>query len=355
MKKLLLALLCAVLVLALCACGKSSKAEVTPPTPEAAPLPTTEPMPTPTPEPVYEKGYAVTVEGSELPSGSFLIDGENCVLADELSAASKTPVDTAEKYIPIEKYCEDNNIGTLYDDEFNHFYCTYAAGDWTLPQGYDVPVIMYHEVQPEANGGDGDTTPLEDFEEQIAWLVDNGYSMIWLEDLEHVEDYEKPVILTFDDGYVGNLLYVTPVLEKYDIKATMFYFVVPIYHLSRYLTPEQVVEMQESGRWSIQSHTMNHPYLNSIAKSEQEYELKQSRLEITRLTGQIPYAIAYPYGDTTGYVCDEIHNGLYRFGLKMVGLRSYNTADDVATVWRFWPYRHISMAEYTSWFTSTFE
>lgn len=351
MKKTLIALLFLLLAVSCMACGKKAEPE---PTPAPTPIPTPVPTPTPTPEPVYEKGYAVTVEGKELASGSFIIDGENCVLSSELAEASKKEVDTSEKYIPIEKYCSDNHIGTLFDEEFNHFYATYAAGDWELPQGYDVPVMMYHEVQPEANGGDGDCTKLEDFEEQIQWLMDNGYTTIWFEDLEHVQDYEKPIILTFDDGYVGNYLYVTPLLEKYDLKATMFYFVKPIYNVSRYLTENQVVEMYQSGHWKIGSHTMDHPYLNQIGKAEQEYQIVESKLEITRLVGEIPYAIAYPYGDTTGYVCDQIHEGLYRFGIKMVGLVSYNTSNDPATVWRFWPRRGITLYEYTSWLTKTF-
>ena len=351
MKKTLIALLCLLLAVSCMACGKKAEPE---PTPAPTPIPTPVPTPTPTPEPVYEKGYAVTVEGKELASGSFIIDGENCVLSSELAEASKKDVDTSEKYIPIEKYCSDNHIGTLFDEEFDRLYCTYAAGDWELPQGYDVPVIMYHEVQPEENGGDGDTTILSDFEEQIQWLMDNGYTTIWFEDLEHVQDYEKPIILTFDDGYVGNYLYVTPLLEKYNLKATLFDFVVPIYHVSRYLTHEQIVEMYNSGHWSIQSHTMDHPYLDSLSKPEQEYQIMQSRLEITRLVGQIPYVIAYPYGNTTSYVCDEIHNGTYRFGCKMVGYKSYNTSEDPAIVWRYWPFRHISMYEYTSWLINTF-
>ena len=350
MRKITVVFISLFLALAICACGK--KEENPEPVPTVTPIATPVPTSTPTPEPVYEKGGAVTVEGVLL--DSYIVDGVKCVKGEDLLSASKYYTDDGEKYVPIEEWCEENHIGTLYDEEFDHLYCNYSSGDWTYPEGYDVPVLMYHEVQPESAGGDGDTVTLENFELQMQFLHDNGFTTIWFEDLEHIDEITKPIILTFDDGYVGNYEYMLPVLEKYDMKATIFYFVKPIYHVSRYLTEDQVVELSKSGRIQIESHTMNHPYLNSIGQDEQKTEIEQSKLEITRLTGQIPYVLAYPYGDTTGYIVDRIHEGYYKFGVKMVGLRSYNTSDDCATVWRFWPNRDMDIYTYMYTLNSVF-
>lgn len=353
MKRFKLELFIALLILLVFAsCGKKeAPVEITPP-PAVTAVPTPAPTPEPTPEPVYEPSSQVTVEGTKLDSGSVLIDGVRCVRKEELAAAlGREP--EGDAYIPIEAFCDENHIGMLYDEEYDHLYCTVAAGDWELKPGYNVPVLMYHEVLPEEMGGDGDTVRLADFEEQLKWLTENGYSLIWFEDLAHVEDYEKPVIFTFDDGYVGNYEYLLPLLKKYDAKATVCVFVDPIYHVADYLTKDQIVELSQSGYVSIQSHTINHPYLNQIGKDMQEFEVMQSRLEITRLTGKEPIVLAYPYGDTTDYVMELVREH-YRFGLKMVGFRSYNTSDDPAVVWRFWPSRSTGIEEYKSWFTMTF-
>ena len=346
MKKVLAVILAVALVFSLCACGEKAVVE--------EPEPTPEPTPTPTPEPIYEKGGAVTVEGTELASGSFMIDGAQCVISAELESASGRSAPGDGKYTDIDTWCRDNHMGTLYDEEFDHLYCNYSSGDWTYPEGYNVPVMMYHEVQPDEYGGDGDTVKLSNFKEQMKWLHENGYTTIFFDELEHVDQIEKPIILTFDDGYVGNYEYVRPIMEEYDMKATIFYFVHPIYNVSRYLTQDQVVELSKNEHFQIESHTMNHPYLDSVDKTQQEYELEQSKLEITRLTGNIPYVLAYPYGDTTGYIVDRIHEGCYRFGVKMVGLRSYTTSDDCATVWRFWPNRDMDIYTYQAQVSSAF-
>lgn len=352
-KILLVIVLAALMTLILTGCGSKKEPEPTPtPTPTATPKPTPKPTPTPTPEPVYEKMGAVTVEGTEMPSGSFNVNGVQCVIKSELEQAVGKTVESQGKYVPIEKYCEDNVLGTLYDEEFDHLYCNHASGMWEIPQGYNVPVLMYHEVESDEYGGDGNTVKLSEFRKQLEFLRDNGYTTIHFKDIEHIQDYEKPVILTFDDGYVGNYTYVLPLLKEFNMVASMYYFVKPIYNVSRYLTPDQVKEMHDSGYFEIGSHTMNHPYLSTIGKKEQEEEIMQSRLEIARLTGDIPYVLAYPYGDTTSFVDRSIEAGVYRFGLKMVGLRSYNTGKDKPwVVWRFWPER--SMDIYT--FANTLE
>ena len=59
-----------------------------------------------------------------------------------------------------------------------------------------------------------------DLEAQLQYLQENGYETIFFEDLSHLEQYEKPVILTFDDGYDDNYTVLYPLLEKYQTKAT---------------------------------------------------------------------------------------------------------------------------------------
>lgn len=87
---------------------------------------------------------------------------------------------------------------------------------------YDNPVIvlLYHRV------ADLETDPqllaisIENFEAQIKFLKKN-YSILKFED--KWENIKKPsVVITFDDGYVDNYVNALPVLEKYQVPATIF-------------------------------------------------------------------------------------------------------------------------------------
>ena len=168
-----------------------------------------------------------------------------------------------EMLLPVESFCEAIQIGLLYDEEFDHLYCTPAAGNWELPQGYYVPVMMYHGVGWGSKDANLFVNP-QDLEEQIVYMLDNGYTPIWFSDLEHVEDYEKPVLLTYDDGWKNTYFNLLPLLEKYHVKVTIFmvwdFFTISGNHLDE----DEALEMAASGYVDFQSHTMSHQNLTTI-------------------------------------------------------------------------------------------
>lgn len=362
-------------VLLLSGCGKQPV--YTPdPVPVSTPEPTPVPTPEPTPEPELPVGMAVTVDGRELISGSVIkndtvyvklfeaaealniepvTEGESVSftwrrkpVAMELSStallygereaelASELLMYRNELWIPVESFCEALDISLLYDEEFDRLYCTPGAGNWELKGGYRVPICMYHAVCEdlfEYMLYDMCLRPSE-MEEQLQFLTENGYDPIFFEDLEHVEEYDKPVILTFDDGY--NCLYdnLFPLLKKYNVKVVIYVITGNIESgRFRSLSREQIVEMEESGLVSIQSHTVTHPALISLSPEEQAKEYYDSKLYITRLVGKEPFAIAYPEGKA--YVGSTTANAMeyYRFGVRM-GTFPYYTDDDPSFMYR---------------------
>lgn len=88
-----------------------------------------------------------------------------------------------------------------------------------------VPVLTYHHIATE---GDSSVTVSEAlFEEHMRYLSENGYTAVLPEDMENYvlkggELPEKPVCITFDDGYLSNYELALPILEKYGMKATVF-------------------------------------------------------------------------------------------------------------------------------------
>ena len=65
---------------------------------------------------------------------------------------------------------------------------------------------------------------------------------------------QKPLLLTFDDGYASAFTEGTPVLEKHHASATMFFEGILTDSKPGRLTTVQLEEMQSSGVWTLQSH-----------------------------------------------------------------------------------------------------
>ena len=100
-----------------------------------------------------------------------------------------------------------------------------------------VPVLMFHSIGitgiPWAWAHLSEE--LELFEGILAGLANDGYQSVSLDDLyEHMSESkplpDRPVVLTFDDGYLDNWVYAVPLLRKYGMRATV------------YVTPEFVPE-----------------------------------------------------------------------------------------------------------------
>ena len=358
-----------------CGCGKAAQ----------EPVSTPEPTPIPTPEPELPQGDAVTVEGVSLQSGSIVYNDSLYVrfqefaeaLGAELSeedgilsftwqdaavggkpgnpalyirgeaGALRTPVKTYrnECYVPVEPLCGLLHIGMFYDEEYAHLYCTVAAGDWQIPEGYKVPVFMYHGVTDYTWGSAELFVSPSVLEEQLRYLVENGYDPIWFEDLREVEKYDKPVILTFDDGYQDNYTDLFPLLQKYNVKATIF-VITGWLGGEKYLTPEQVTEMSQSGLVSVPRHTWSHQDRDTLPAEAQREQMSQSKLAILRLTGKEPAVLCYPRG-LASHVTLELLPEYYSFGVKMNG-SVYYTGDDPRVVTRYYVTRGTSVESFAN-------
>lgn len=254
--------------------------------------------------------------------------------------------------VPVYEFCDALDIGTYNDEEFGTLYCTAASGNWELPSGYDVAVMMYHAT---GSSGEGDNLvmPPEHLREQFEYLNNNGYTTIWFEDLWNVANISKPVILVFDDGWSNNYRHLLPLLEEYKVKATIAVvkkFTDEGSHI--HLTSDEIKEMVDSGYVSIQSHTVTHTELAWLNKEQQAYEMDESKRFITRLVGKEPCALIYPTGSQNGDTLDLLPS-YYRFGVKMLG-KAYNTSDDPRLIYRFFPENYTILQVYQQWLEGVF-
>ena len=117
----------------------------------------------------------------------------------------------------------------------------------TMVHPSGIPVLMYHKIGDDK---DNDAVIREDlFREQMKFLKDNGYNPLTMDQLyEYVVNGaavpEKPVVLTFDDGYADTYSIVYPLMKEYGFAATVF---INPGDVGTRLTWDQVREMHKNG------------------------------------------------------------------------------------------------------------
>lgn len=202
-----------------------------------------------------------------------------------------------------------------------------AGRQYSPAELIDVPVLNYHKIDnlPHALS----LTP-EEFDEQMSYIAENGYHTISPDQLVGYLKYgrplpDKPVLITFDDGYRDNYANAYPILRKYGFTATIFLVTSLVGQDDRFLTWEQVREMQKSG-FTFGSHTVHHLALTKLSPEQVQEELVESRLEMERQLGAKPRYFAYPTGAYNRQLAETVRLAGYRAAFTVrygeVGLES---------------------------------
>lgn len=250
-----------------------------------------------------------------------------------------------EDWLPLRYVAEHTGLYLLWDGSVSTAYVTKMPDTSLIAPGRSVPIWMYHEVGDNLWGIESLFVSPSSMREQMQYLKDNGYEPIFFSDLTHLEDYDKPVILTFDDGYLGTYTELFPLLKEFGMKATVFVITASIG--SEYdITAEQAKEMSDSGLVEIESHTVNHNELAELSPEDQETEIRQSQLDIARITGKIPYVLSYPNGshnDTT----IELAKKYYDFAIIASGGK-WTTDGSYYTIPRLYAARTTTMDTFSS-------
>ena len=140
-----------------------------------------------------------------------------------------------------------------------------------------LPIIMYHAIQKNNKSKSNFVITPDEFEGDLKYIKDNGYTTVVMQDLiDFVYDNralpEKPIMLTFDDGYYNNYLYAFPLVKQYDCKMVLSPIgkQSDIYSENNNKNPnyahcpwESLKEMHDSGLVEIQNHSYD---MHSITK-----------------------------------------------------------------------------------------
>ncbi|MDD4004473.1 MAG: polysaccharide deacetylase family protein [Elusimicrobiaceae bacterium] len=189
-----------------------------------------------------------------------------------------------------------------------------ARWNWWRKKLDGIPVLMYHKIgiAPANSQLKKLWVSPDRFARQVDWLLKKGYTPIHFADLDRAvkgeaELPEKPVLITFDDGYKNNYRHAYPVLKERNAKGNIFLVHNTVGKSNLWhdpaseawiemLTWEQIGEMLASGVFDVGSHTMNHASLPLIDSNTAEWEIRESKKQLEEKLGREIPAFAYPYG-----------------------------------------------------------
>ena len=183
-----------------------------------------------------------------------------------------------------------------------------------------LPVLMYHHVVVDGTECNDMTVTESRLEKDLSWLRDRGYQSVLPRELAEGDPLpEKPVLITFDDGYRSNYDLLYPLLQKYQMKAVISVIVeMPELPADNFLTWDMCREMTGSGLVEIGSHSFALHNLgdlggcfdpggvNGIQRKPDETDegfqtrvlddIQKSYDLIEQKVGQAPVFFAYPFG-----------------------------------------------------------
>lgn len=191
-------------------------------------------------------------------------------------------------------------------------------------KGIPLPAIMYHSMLEKNPKNNQYIVSPKQFEEDLKYLKEHGYTGIFMQDLlDYVNKGtplpEKPILLTFDDGYYNNYLYAYPLAQKYQTKiiispigsAVDYYSEKEANHAAySHITWDQINEMKASGLVEFQNHTYKlHENTGKRlgtrkleSESKEVYaqvltaDISKMQNEMQEHTGFEPTTFVYPFG-----------------------------------------------------------
>lgn len=173
-----------------------------------------------------------------------------------------------------------------------------------------IPILMYHSIS-DADPNNSLLVPADMFDEQMAWLEENNFTAMTMDEVMEAMNTGKvpkrPVVITFDDGYMDNYTSAFPSLKNHNMKGTFFVITSSVDN-GYCMSTDMLKEMQESGM-NIENHTENHVELNSLSREEAFEEIKNAQIFLRDVIGSEANYLCYPvgrYSDETIEIAKEL-------------------------------------------------
>jgi len=165
-----------------------------------------------------------------------------------------------------------------------------------------VPILMYHVIASPPSSAQLPELYVspKDFVAQMEWLKGQGYQGVSLNQVydawfKGAQLPEKPVVVSFDDGYRSQYVYARPELRKLGwpgvLSAISGRIGLPNAELS-----DQMVQTMVNDGWELDSHTIHHVDVSQASGAQLHDEVAGSRQMLQQRFHQPVNFFCYPSG-----------------------------------------------------------
>ena len=185
-----------------------------------------------------------------------------------------------------------------------------------------VPILMYHSISQHATARFKRFAVSPSlFDKHLTHLRCNGYTPLTVTEYMHACTRgetlpERPVVLTFDDGFADFYDEALPLLKRHHFVATLYVTSGFVNGTSRWLQREGEAEramlswdqLKEVVAYGIEcgAHSHNHRQLDMLPPQAAKMEIIQSKLLLEHHLGQEVRSFAYPFGYYSAYIKRQV-------------------------------------------------
>ncbi|MBI4063953.1 MAG: polysaccharide deacetylase family protein [Elusimicrobia bacterium] len=181
--------------------------------------------------------------------------------------------------------------------------------NWWRPAKKGIPVLMYHRmgVPPEESAQKSLWIGADRFRWHLDYLEKAGYQPVTFEDISRGNEPRKPVIITFDDGYLNQYEIGFKILKERGLHG-VFYIVTESMGKENFwhdpkaeprlkmMSESHVKEIAAAGM-EIGSHALTHRRFLTFSADEAGREFELSKKKLDELLGKKIFSFAFPYGN----------------------------------------------------------
>lgn len=209
-----------------------------------------------------------------------------------------------------------------------------------------IPILLYHSI---SDGGTPEfrtwTLPPEVFAAHMEYVSGAGFTALTATDLADLLDAgrplpDKPVVITFDDGFADFTAEAEPVLRHHDLAATFYITTKYVGGTSEWLAPQGEGDRPFLG-WDeiaaidqelveIGAHGHTHSMLDVLPASEAEFEITESKRLLEDHLGRPVVSFAYPHGYSSSRVRQAVRDAGFTSACSVAHALSSTAVDPFA-------------------------